>query len=131
MSSEPTIYEQVGGAPTFRRIVERFYARIEADPQLRPMFPDDLEPGKEYQFLFLCQYFGGPHDYNRLRGHPRLRMRHTPFPIGPEARAAWLGHMLAALDEVGVPEPARTVMHQYFERASSAMINQSPLINPS
>lgn len=131
MASTLTIYEQVGGAATFRRLVELFYARVERDPLLRPMFPDDLGPGKEYQFLFLCQYFGGPADYNRLRGHPRLRMRHAPFPIDQAARDAWLGHMLAALDEAGIPEPARTTMRQYFAQAASAMINQHPLINPS
>lgn len=130
MSDQPSIYEQIGGAPTIRRIVDIFYARVERDPLLRPMFPADLEPGKERQFLFLCQYFGGPDDYNRLRGHPRLRMRHTPFPIGQAARDAWLAHMLAALDEAGVPEPARTAMRRYFEQASTAMINQAPLIQP-
>ncbi len=131
MRDRPSIYEQIGGAPTIRRIVEIFYARVERDPLLRPMFPADLEPGKEHQFLFLCQYFGGPDDYNRLRGHPRLRMRHAPFPIGQAARDAWLAHMLAALDEAGVPEPARAAMRRYFEQASTAMINQNPLIQPS
>lgn len=129
MNPNPSIYEQIGGDPAIRRIVERFYARIERDPRLRPLFPADLDPGKEYQFLFLRQYFGGPDDYRRLRGHPRLRMRHAPFPIDQEARDAWLGHMLAALDEAGVPEPARTAMQRYFEQASLAMINRvSPII---
>jgi hemoglobin len=128
MSTEPTIYELVGGEPTFRRIVDMFYARVEQDPLLRPMFPADLGPGKEYQRLFLIQYFGGPTTYGEQRGHPRLRMRHAPFPIGQEARDAWLAHMLAAVDEAGVPEPARTAMRQYFEMAATAMMNQRPPI---
>ncbi|WP_322488463.1 globin [Chloroflexus sp.] len=122
--SELTIYEQIGGEPTFRRIVDIFYARVEADPRLRPMFPADLEPGKEHQRLFLMQYFGGPRTYSERRGHPRLRMRHAPFPIGPAERDAWLEHMLAALDEAGVPEPARSVMTDYFRNAAQAMMNQ-------
>ncbi len=121
--SEQTIYEMVGGEPTFKRLVDVFYARIEADATLRSMFPDDLEPGKRWQYLFLMQVFGGPKLYAAERGHPRLRMRHMPFPIDQAARDAWLGHMLAAIDEVGITEPARSAMLEYFERGSAFMIN--------
>lgn len=124
MSDVPSIYELAGGAPAFRRLVDAFYARVEQDPLLRPMFPADLAPGKEHQLLFLTQYFGGPSTYSALRGHPRLRMRHAPFPIDQAARDAWLDHMLAALDEAAIPEPARSAMQAYFERAASAMINR-------
>lgn len=122
-SAEVTIYELVGGAATFRRLVDEFYARVEADASLRALFPDDLEPGKEYQFLFLSQYFGGPTTYIEQRGHPRLRMRHMPFAIDGQAREAWLRHMLTAIEVVGIQEPARSAMREYFERASEAMIN--------
>jgi hemoglobin len=124
MSNQQTIYELAGGDPPFRALVERFYARVEADPLLRPLFPDDLEPGKEGQFLFIAQYFGGPPRYNAQRGHPRLRMRHMPFAIGQAERDAWVGHMLAAVDEVGFAEPVRSALREYFERAGTFMINQ-------
>jgi hemoglobin len=87
------------------------------------MFPDDLAPGKEWQYLFLAQYFGGPARYIEQRGHPRLRMRHAPFPIDQRAADAWLGHMLAAIDEVGIAEPARSAMRDYFQRAAPFMVN--------
>lgn len=122
--TEPTIYEQIGGEPTLRRLVEHFYRRVEDDPLLRPMFPSDLQPGKQYQLLFLVQLFGGPPTYNQQRGHPRLRMRHQPFSIGQRERDVWLGHMLAALDETGIQEPAYSAMLAYFERAATAMINR-------
>lgn len=122
--SERTIYEVVGGDETFRRLVEVFYARVEADEGLRPMFPADLDAGKEWQFLFLTQFFGGPTRYMDQRGHPRLRMRHFPFAITQDARDRWLGHMLAAIDEAGIEEPARSFMRDYFERASTHMINK-------
>jgi hemoglobin len=121
---ETSVYEQIGGAETFRRLVNAFYARVEADPVLRAVFPADLEPGKEAQFLFLSQYFGGPGTYSEQRGHPRLRMRHNPFPIDQDARDRWLAHMLAAIDEVGIAEPYRTLMRDYFERGSAVMINR-------
>lgn len=119
-----TLYERVGGESTFHRLVEAFYRRVEADPVLRPMFPADLEEGKHAQYLFLMQFFGGPQTYMQERGHPRLRMRHFPFPIDQQARDHWLQHMLDALDEVGVAEPMRSEMRDYFERASTHMINK-------
>src|SRR3712207_1844042 len=109
-----TLYEAVGGDATFRRLVDAFYTRVEADPVLRPLFPPDLGPGKEWQYLFLTQYFGGPQRYMEQRGHPRLRMRHGPFAISPREANRWLQHMLAALDEVGIPEPYLGAMRNYF-----------------
>lgn len=124
MNEEYTLYRLVGGDDTFQRLVDSFYRRIEQDKRLRPMFPADLDPGKERQFLFLTQFFGGPSRYNEKRGHPRLRLRHSPFPIDEDARLRWLGHMLAAIDETGIEEPMRGVMRSYFERASAMLVNR-------
>lgn len=123
MDQELTIYELVGGDETFKRLVDIFYERVESDEELRSIFPDDLEPGKHWQFLFLTQFFGGPARYQAERGHPRLRMRHAPYPIDDNLRAAWLGHMLVAVDEAGIQEPARSMMRSYFERAAEHMVN--------
>lgn len=120
---EQSIYERVGGDPAFHKLVDVFYARVEADEILRPIFPENLEAGKRWQFLFLTQFFGGPDRYNQERGHPRLRMRHFPFQIDQQARDHWLMHMLAAIDEAGIPEPDRSEMRDYFERGSTFMIN--------
>ncbi len=87
------------------------------------VFPGDLEPGKRWQFLFLTQYFGGPDRYAQERGHPRLRMRHGPYPIDMDARNRWLTYMLEAIDEVGIEEPACSTMRNYFERGSAMMVN--------
>lgn len=121
---QTTVYELVGGAETFKRLVDTFYAKVEADESLRAIFPEDLEPGKRWQYLFLMQYFGGPTEYGEERGHPRLRMRHAPFPIDAKARDAWLSHMLASIDEIGIIEPARSIMRDYFARAAEFMINR-------
>lgn len=124
---ELTVYDLVGGDATFQALVDVFYTRIEADSFLRPIFPADLEPGKRRQFLFLTQFFGGPTRYSQERGHPRLRARHMPFSIDQAARDRWLAHMLAAIDEVGISEPARSIMRDYFERASQFLINVTNL----
>jgi hemoglobin len=125
MNDETTIYEQLGGDPMFRRLVDAFYKGVAGDPLLRPMYPEDLAASKEHLFLFLTQYFGSPPRYNGLRGHPRLRMRHTPFVIDQAARDAWMTHMRAAVDAAGIPEPAASVMRDYFERAATFLINHN------
>jgi hemoglobin len=122
--NEVTVYDLIGGEATFERLVTVFYAKVEADEVLRAIFPADLEPGKRYQQLFLMQYWGGPTAYIEERGHPRLRMRHYPFPITEDLRNRWVEYMLAAIDEVGIQEPARSMMREYFDRAASVMINR-------
>jgi hemoglobin len=120
-----TVYELAGGMEAFRRLARDFYARVDQDALLRPMFVEEtLDEPAERLALFLAQYFGGPPNYSLQRGHPRLRWRHLPFAIGKRERDAWVGHMLAAIDALGVREPARTAMRDYFEDAATFMINQ-------
>ena len=121
--TETTVFEVVGGQPFFDALVERFAARVVADPTLRRIYPDDLAPGMRALALFLGQYWGGPPAYSAEKGHPRLRMRHAPFVITSRERDSWLAAMLAALDEADGPEIAREMMREYFATASSAMIN--------
>jgi hemoglobin len=118
-----TVYDLAGGEAPFLAVAAAFYRRIDKEPALRDMFPADLSGPIERLALFLIQYFGGPGAYSEQRGHPRLRMRHLPFRIDRKARDIWVGHMLAAVDEVEVPEPARTAMREYFERGATFMIN--------
>ncbi len=129
--TQQTVFQQIGGFPTFERLVNEFYSRVEADPELRKVFPAELEAGKQAQMLFLAQYFGGPDVYSQQHGHPRLRMRHAPFEIGQRERDLWLGYMLASIDAVGIAEPARTEMHEYFKRAATFMINKLDPGHPS
>lgn len=119
-----TLFEAVGGEPTFRRLVDRFYAGIATDPLLRPMYPeDDLGPAAERMTLFLMQYWGGPNTYSAQRGHPRLRMRHAPFRIGAAERDAWLRHMRHAVDELALPPETATALWDYLERSAYFMVN--------
>jgi len=119
-----SVYTYVGGDEPFARLVDAFYRGVEEDPLLRPMYPQDLGEAKERLFLFLTQFFGGPRRYDESRGHPRLRMRHFPFSIGAPERDAWLTHMRAAVDEVGIAEPARQMMLDYFDHAAHFLENR-------
>src|SRR5690606_18807466 len=96
-----SFYEAVGGEETFRRIVAAFYREVAADEVLRPLYPeDDLGPAERRLRMFLEQYWGGPRTYSDERGHPRLRMRHMPFKIGPVERDAWLRCMRIGVAEI-------------------------------
>jgi hemoglobin len=117
-------YEAVGGEPTFRKIIARFYAEVAEDEVLRPLYPEeDLGPAEERLRLFLMQYWGGPHTYSERRGHPRLRMRHAPFKVGPIERDAWLRAMRIAVDEAALPEPLENQLWGYLEMAAHSMMN--------
>ncbi|MFZ4827852.1 MAG: globin [Phototrophicaceae bacterium] len=124
MSDTETLFDAIGGEETITRLVDYFYHKVENDPILMKVFPSDLEAGKVYQRLFLIQVFGGPNHYSQLRGHPRLRMRHMPFPIDQQARDLWVGYMLEAIDAVGIQEPYQTQMREYMENGATFMINQ-------
>lgn len=117
-------YEKVGGKETFKKIAAKFYEGVANDQVLKPMYPeDDLGPAQERLQLFLEQYWGGPSEYQELRGHPRLRMRHMPFKINPEAREHWLMHMRAAVESVGLPPLLEAELWAYLDRAATAMLN--------
>ncbi len=104
-----TLYERVGGARFFERLVDAFYDGVANDEVLLRLYPEapDLTGARHRLTLFLIQYWGGPTTYSTERGHPRLRMRHMRFHIGREERDRWLTHMGDAVDgaaaELGEP----------------------------
>ncbi len=122
--SETSFYDLIGGEPAFRRLVEVFYEGVATDPLLRPLYPEqDLGPAADRLRMFLEQYWGGPRTYSDQRGHPRLRLRHAPFVIGPAERDAWLKHMRDAVDALDLTPEQERPLWEYFERAAEFMIN--------
>jgi hemoglobin len=120
-----SFYEAVGGEETFQRLVHAFYRRVAADPVLRRVYPSkNLGPAEEHLRLFLIQYWGGPRTYDERRGHPRLRMRHARFTIGEAERDAWLRHMRAALDEIGLDEAHDAQLWDYLVMAAHSLVNR-------
>jgi hemoglobin len=121
-----SITDQAGGPDAFVRLVDAFYLRVEQDSLLRPMYPEDLGPGKEHLALFLAQYFGATDLYSARRGHPRLRMRHAPFPIDPDAAERWATHMLGAVADQGFAPGVRAAVEEYVVRATPTLVNRLP-----
>jgi hemoglobin len=125
LPSARTFYAEIGGEPTFRALVERFYAGVREDPVLRPMYPaDDWEGAETRLRMFLEQYWGGPKTYSDNRGHPRLRMRHAPFAVDEKARDAWLTHMRAAVDSLELSAEQDATLWGYLEMAARSMQNR-------
>jgi hemoglobin len=122
-----TLFDRVDGEQFFVDLVDHFYLGVAGDPLLRPLYPDDLAESKRHLALFLVQYWGGPSTYNDQRGHPRLRMRHVPFVIGPAERDAWLRHMNDAVEHMvvtkGLTAGDADDLRAYFEMAAGSLMN--------
>ena len=122
--SPATFYDEIGGSPTIRGIVKRFYEGVATDEVLRPLYPEeDLAPAAERFTLFLVQYWGGPTTYSERRGHPRLRMRHAPFAVTPLAKEHWLRHFREGLDEVRLAPELDAQFWDYVTHAAQFMVN--------
>ena len=129
-----SFFDDVGGHPTFRRLVDRFYQEVAVDPLLRPLYPEEnLGPAAERLTLFLEQYWGGPRTYSDRRGHPRLRMRHAPFAIGVPERDAWLRAMriaVADISETSLTAEQTERLWAYLVMAADSMVNVNPAASP-
>jgi hemoglobin len=125
-SIDPTakIYSAIGSEEPIFALVEAFYAGVEQDPILRPLYPEDLGPAKTHLALFLIQRLGGRGTYSEERGHPRMRARHLPFKIGRKERDAWMANMNNALHMIPALAPHIEVLENFFAEFATFMINQ-------
>ena len=127
-----SFYDEVGGAPTFERLVHEFYVGVAGDEKLRALYPEeDLAPAERRLRMFLEQYFGGPNAYSQERGHPRLRMRHVPYAVTLDMRDRWMRHMLAAMDTLDLDEAHAEAMRDYFLRAAHMLVNTDETAAPA
>ena len=121
------LYHELGGIDTCRELSAAFYAHVEHDPVLRPLYPPTLK-GCPIESLsaFFIQFFGGPNDYAQRRWSLSLREAHLRFAIGQKEREAWLANMFHAVDEVNIKEPMRSALRWFFTQSSEFLINQPP-----
>lgn len=97
-----SLYEWIGGDEGLRELIGLFYPIVKQNPDIGPLFPEDIEPVMEKQRLFLTQFFGGPHLYSDKYGHPMMRARHMHFEITPARAEAWLNCMRQALKQSSI-----------------------------
>ena len=114
------------GEEGFARLIAAFYKQVPADNILGSMYPaDDLAGAEQRLRDYLIYRFGGPPKYIEERGHPRLRMRHIPFPVTQSARDRWMLLMNIALKQAALPPEAEQHIHTFFDGMSTFMINRS------
>jgi hemoglobin len=134
-NTAPTLFFRVGGMPFFEQLVDAFYDGVRHDEVLLPLYPEqpDLTGARHRLALFLAQYWGGPTTYMEERGHPRLRMRHFPYPVGPLQRDRWLVHMSAAVETTArslddaIADGVVAEMMGYFVSAAEHLRNDTGL----
>lgn len=120
------MFDEIGGDEVVRRLTDAFYDAIEADsPKLRAMLPASTQVSRQKLYEFLSGWMGGPPIYWERRGHPALRMRHSPFPIDPEAADQWAACMRQAIADCQIPEPAASWLGDELERVAVMLINRS------
>ncbi len=127
-SPQATPYELLGGADKLRELVDRFYDHMDEMPEafeIRQMHGDKLEQSRDKLFKFLSGWMGGPDLYIREYGHPMLRRRHLPFPIGEQERDQWLLCMKHALDDMGIDGPLRAHLDDAFYKTADHMRNKA------
>ncbi|CAM4450788.1 globin domain-containing protein [Paenibacillus tarimensis] len=123
MSAYHTLFDAIGGEPAVRSIVEAFYPKVQEHELLSPLFPEDITPVMEKQFLFLTQFFGGPQLYSDRYGHPMMRARHMPFPIDKQRAEAWLDCMRRALQETDIPPDLQIMLLERLSGPAHHFIN--------
>lgn len=118
---------QAVGEDTLRRMVAAFYRRVRTDDLIGPLYPQHDLAGAEKRLAdFIVYRFGGPQTYLAERGHPRLRARHVPFPIGAAERDRWLDLMGQAMQEADIPADAAPIMSAFFAQVADMMRNREP-----
>ncbi len=126
-SPDATPYDLLGGAEGVRKLVDRFYDLMDNLPEaweVRRLHGENLDHARDKLFKFLSGWLGGPPLYVQEYGHPMLRRRHLPFPIGTRERDQWLLCMGQALDELGIDGPLRAHLDQAFFRTADHMRNR-------
>lgn len=124
MADLDTLYDRLG-EDGLDQLTAGFYRRVREDELLRPMYPpDDWDAAQARLRDFLIQRFGGPTRYSDQRGHPRLRMRHSPYAIGREARDQWMRHMIDAIGECAIAEDDAEALIAFFDMVATHMMNR-------
>jgi len=127
MSETATPFSRIGGEPAVRRLVRRFYELMDTLPEaygIRKLHAADLSSAEEKLFMFLCGWLGGPQLYVEKFGHPKLRARHLPFPIGSEQAEQWMLCMRQAMRDVIADEGLRSALDKSLNDLAYHMRNR-------
>lgn len=117
-----TIYSKLG-PKALEQLIDTFYNLVFASEIIGPLFKNDQEEIKNKQLLFLTQFLGGPQVYSQMHGHPRMRARHLPHKITPEAKEEWLKCMRIAIETLDVSDELKVELYNVFPQVAQHMVN--------
>ncbi len=123
----PSHFERLGGEEVIRKLVDQFYDLMDSVPEyygIRKLHPQDLSGSRQKLFMFLTGWMGGPPLYETAFGHPMLRARHLPFPVGNAERDQWMACMQQAMQAIGLDERMRAELTQSFKKTADHMRNK-------
>ncbi|MEJ1959656.1 MAG: group II truncated hemoglobin [Nitrosomonadales bacterium] len=124
----PSHYERIGGREKVRALTQKFYQIMDELPEaydIRTLHPENLKNSEEKLFKFLSGWMGGPQLFIEQYGHPMLRQRHLPFPIGGTERDQWLMCMEQALQDVVEDATLRAELNSSFAKVADHMRNRA------
>ncbi|MET0385124.1 MAG: group II truncated hemoglobin [Polyangiales bacterium] len=119
-------FAAIGGRDGITRLVECFYAQMDALPEaaeLRALHPQDLAELKRGLVQYLAEWMGGPAEYSETPGEPRLRRKHRGFTVGEAQRDVWMVCMRAALTEVVRDAVLRAQLYAAFWQVAEYLRN--------
>jgi len=119
-------YEEIGGKAAFYRLTDAFYDRVAADPVLRPLFPPDMGPGKRRLAHFMVESLGGPPLWSQERRFHHLLNAHHRRSFSEDERDAWVNHMLAAIETLGLHAAPRAVLREFVLDNADLALNHAP-----
>ncbi|MCY1030868.1 methyl-accepting chemotaxis protein [Corallococcus sp. BB11-1] len=124
-----TLFQRLGGKAALTATVQKLYARVMTDAQLKPLFRRaDLVALQRQMIAFLTQHLGGPGVY---RGPP-MRELHAELDLRPHHFERVAEHLASVLDELDVSGPvAREVLAavgtQEEDRARRPALKRAPV----
>lgn len=120
------MFEAIGGQEVIDKLVDDFYEIMSTDPVAKDCFAThagkDISESAHKLKYFLSGWTGGPPLYMEKFGHPRLRMRHNPFPIGVKEAEQWMYCMKKALAKSTIPPEVQTQLYNAFLQVAQMLI---------
>ena len=104
----PTLYEWVGNAESFTRLINTFYDKAIGDALLNPLFDQMPPQHRRHVAEWFTEIFGGPKVYSAPynadeSAHHHMISAHLNLSISEEQRKRWVQLMCDAADAVDLP----------------------------
>ena len=120
--SDKTLYESLGGYDAIAAVVNDLLPRLRGDPQLAHFWQhrgeDRLERSKQLLIDFLCSSAGGPLYYTGRD----MKTSHTGMGISGADWSAFMAHLHATLEALGVPRAARDGLVGFVQSTKTDMV---------